>query len=150
MASTAIAAGLTAAAKALPAGAATGHSAKASQGAAAKQKVYVAAEGCSGHFYKPSKVILACADANLYITGLKYSAYGTSSARAAGTIHLNACTPDCAGGHFHTYPGSIRFFDVVKCSDGRRYFSRAKYRFSGPNGSGTEDVGPLRLRCKAA
>lgn len=141
---------------ALPAGAAPGASAStpkasiASAGAGAKQKVYIAAEGCDGHVYKPSKVILACADANLYVTGLKYDTYRRMSAKATGTIHLNDCTPDCAGGHFHKYPASIRFFDVVKCSDGRSYFSRARYRFSAPHGTQTADVSPFRLRCKAA
>lgn len=147
-ASVAIVAGLGSV-TALPAGAASAHGAAEGAGSA-KQRVYIAAEGCGGHSYKPSRVILACADANLYITGLKYSSYGQASAKATGTIHLNDCAPDCAGGHFHTYRGSIRFFDVVKCSDGRSYFSRARYKFSAPHGTQTTDVSPPRLRCKEA
>jgi hypothetical protein len=111
--------------------------------------VYVAAEGCQGHLYKPrKKVILACADANLYVTGLRYSSYGSREAKGSGVFHLNDCTPDCAGGRFHEHGGSIRFFDVVACADGRRYFARARYSFPGRGGKGTADVAPF-VRCKS-
>lgn len=111
-------------------------------------RVFIAAEGCDGHLYKPRKVILACADANLYVTGLHYSAYRGREAKANGVFHLNDCTPDCAGGRFHAHGGTIRFFDVVRCADGRRYFSQARYSFPSKGGKGTANVEPF-LRCKA-
>lgn len=107
-------------------------------------RVYIAAEGCHGHAYRPRKrVILACADANLYVTRLNYSLYGTREAKATGVFHLNDCTPNCAGGHFHAHAGSIRFFDVVQCRDGLRYFAGARYSFSGRGGRGTADIAPF-------
>lgn len=111
--------------------------------------VYVAAEGCRGHRYMPRRAILACADANLYVTGLRYSSYGSRQAKATGLFHLNDCTPDCAGGRFHKHGGEIRFFDVVACADGHRYFARARYSFPGRGGKGTADVEPF-MRCKSA
>ncbi len=115
----------------------------------AKARVYVAAEGCRGHVYKPSKkLILACADANLYVTGLGYSSYGTSEAKGKGVFHLNDCKPDCAGGRFHEHGGTIRLFDVVRCTDGRRYFARARYSFPASGGKGTADIKPF-MRCRS-
>lgn len=134
-----------AAVAALAQGAAAAHSAgNATTGTvAASQPVYVAAESCTGHSYRPRRVILACADANLYVAALHYSSYGTREARASGVFHLNDCTPDCAGGHFHTYSGSIRMFDVVRCSDGRRYFAKARYSFPHRYGKGVALIRPM-------
>jgi hypothetical protein len=116
---------------------------------AAGTRVYVATEGCRGHVYKPSKkVILACADANLYVTGLSYSSYGVSEAKGKGVFHLNDCKPDCAGGRFHEHGGTIRLFDVVRCTDGRRYFARARYSFPASGGKGTADIKPF-MRCRS-
>jgi hypothetical protein len=112
-------------------------------------KVFIADKGCTGHAVEPSEVVIACADANLYVTGLQYSSYGGGTAKAAGTFHLNDCTPNCAAGTFHTHPGTITFSKVVLCSDGRRYYSRAKYRFKAKYGKGKADIEPtIRLKCK--
>ena len=118
------------------------------RGGAGASPVYVAAEGCRGHRYKPRKVILACADANLYVTGLRYSSYGSREAKATGVFHQNDCTPDCAGGRFHEHGGSIRFFGVIACANGRRYFARARYSFPGRGGKGTADIEPF-TGCKS-
>lgn len=117
--------------------------ANAAASGAAHSHVEVAAEGCRGHLYRPRKIILACADANLYVTGVSYSSYGGHEAKAHGLFHLNDCTPNCAGGRFHTYHGSIRLFDVVQCVDGRRYFSQARYSFRARGGKGTADIAPF-------
>lgn len=117
---------------------------------AATAKVYVAAKGCTGRAYRPTKLILACADANLYVTGLKYSSYGGATATATGTIHVNECKPNCAAGMFRVYPGTIELGDLVRCSDGRTYYGKAKYDFKAKHGKGNEDVAPTRLRCKAS
>ncbi len=130
---------------ALAGSASAGRLAPASRGAASG-RVYIAAEGCRGHRFMPRKVILACADGNLYVTGLGYSSYGGGQAKAKGVFHLNDCRPNCAGGRFHTRGGTIRFFDVVRCADGRRYFAQARYSFKGHNGSGTAEIGP-EMRC---
>lgn len=113
-------------------------------------KVYVAAKGCAGHTYEPTKLVLACADANLYATNLKFSSYGGSTAAAKGTIHVNECTPNCAAGKFRAYPGTIELTDLLRCSDGRTYYGKAKYDFKAKYGKGTEDIAPPTLNCKAS
>jgi hypothetical protein len=118
--------------------------ARASRG----ERVYVASSGCSGHAYKPSRITLACADGNLYATGISYRGYGQNVARASATIHLNDCTPNCAAGHFHSYRGTLSLRDIVRCSDGRLYYSRARYGFAGPHGAGLADIEPFE-RCAA-
>jgi hypothetical protein len=117
---------------------------------ASTQKLYVAAKGCTGHTLEPGTVILACADANLYVSGLDYSSYGASSAPATGTVHVNECKPNCAAGKFRTYPAKLTFFDVVKCSDGRRYYARAKYSYEAKYGKGTADIEPTTLKCESS
>jgi hypothetical protein len=113
------------------------------------ERVYVANEACKGHGYKPRRIVFACGDGNLYATGISYKSYGQKVATATATMHLNDCTPYCAAGHFHTYRGSIRLKDIVRCHDGRLYYSRVRYRFSGPHGSGTANVRPFE-QCSQA
>jgi hypothetical protein len=112
---------------------------------AAATKVYIAASACTGRSYKPRTVVLACADGNLFASGLRYTSYGSRQASAEGLMHLNDCTPNCAQGRFRTRPGSVRFSAAVRCADGHRYFTRARYKFG--KRSGTADIEPSR--CKA-
>jgi hypothetical protein len=95
-----------------------------SAGAFHGERVYIANQACAGHTYKPSRVTLACGDGNLYATGIAYSAYGQRVAVATATMHLNDCVPNCAIGRFHSYKGSLRFRDLVRCKDGLLYYSR--------------------------
>jgi hypothetical protein len=113
---------------------------------AASAQVYIAANGCSGYAYKPSRVVFACADGNVYATGLKYTTYGSREARASGLIHVNNCTPNCAAGRFRTSSSSVRFYKAVTCADRRRYFSRVHYTVS--KRSYSADVEPLN--CSSA
>jgi hypothetical protein len=107
---------------------------------AAAAKVFIAAK-CQNHVYKPHKVIFACADGSFYATNLRYVSYGSRQALATGTMHYNDCKPYCAAGHFHARKGKVRFYRAVRCADGRRYFSRAHYRFAGR--TGRADIEPL-------
>jgi hypothetical protein len=103
-------------------------------------KVYIAAK-CQNHVYKPRRVIFACADGSFYATSLRYASYGSRQAVASGTMHYNDCKPNCAAGHFHQRRGRVRFSRVVRCADGRRYFSRAHYRFG--KRAGRVDIAPF-------
>lgn len=89
--------------------------------------VYVASEGCRGHQIRPRSITLACADGNLYATGIRYQSYGGRIARALATLHVNDCHPDCADGRFRTYGGTLRLERIVRCGDGRLYYSHAVY-----------------------
>lgn len=117
--------------------------------AGSRQRVFIAASGCTGHTYRPTRVTLACGDGNLYATAIVYRGYGGRTAPASATIHINNCLPDCAAGSFKVYRGTLSFSAIVRCADGRLYYSRARYGFAAPHGSGTADVEPIQ-RCAAA
>jgi hypothetical protein len=107
-------------------------------------KVYIAANACTGHAFKPRKVTFACADGNVYATNLRYSSYGSQQAEATGTIHYNSCTPNCAEGKFHQRGGKVRFSKVVRCADGRRYFGQARYQYAGHSASA--EIKPFKCK----
>ena len=88
--------------------------------------------GCSHRPHvRPAEVTFACADANFYATGLSWSHWGTADAEATGVGHQNDCTPNCAAGHFHTFPLSVHLSRPVVCvKRGRRQFSRIAWRFT--------------------
>jgi hypothetical protein len=111
-------------------------------------RVYVAYRGCQGKGYRPTSIVLACGDGGLYITGLRYSAYGGASAQAAGELHAHSCMPNCAQSRFQAFAGTITLKDVVRCG-GTLYYSRARYTFTGgppfpgEPASGTAYIQPL-------
>jgi hypothetical protein len=59
---------------------------------------------------RPSDFILACADANDYLTKLAWTSWGPYLASAVGTQEENDCIPYCAAGHFHAYPVDVVFW----------------------------------------
>ena len=67
----------------------------------------------------PAELVIACADANYSLEKLKWKGWGTVAAKATGSAKANDCTPNCAAGHFHSYP-------VQVIADGLRACGRAK------------------------
>ncbi len=61
---------------------------------------------------RPDSFTLACADGNAYVSGLNWSAWGSSSALASGNYAFNDCTPNCLSGHSHTFGGLIVLWGV--------------------------------------
>jgi len=80
---------------------------------------------------RPSKIIVACGDANFYFTNLAWSSWNGKQAVAKGIAHLNDCTPTCAAGHFHTYRTTITLSRPRSCSDGVLAFTRMAWQFQG-------------------
>jgi hypothetical protein len=76
---------------------------------------------------RPASAIIACGDANLYATKLRWTSWGPAGAVATGIGHQNDCTPNCAAGHFATFPITIRLSRAVTCK-GRREFARIRWR----------------------
>jgi hypothetical protein len=117
-------------------------------GTGLRGRVYVASRGCQGRAYRPTSIVLACGDGGLYVTGLRYSAYGGASAQATGELHAHSCMPNCAESRFQAFAGTITLKDVVRC-EGTLYYSRARYTFtSGPPfpgepASGTAYIQPV-------
>jgi len=86
---------------------------------------------------RPRSIIAACADANLYFTGLRWSTWTATHATATGTAHVNDCTPSCAAGRFHTYPAHVMLSGPRSCA-GKRELTALRYRFPAKYGSGTQ------------
>ena len=79
---------------------------------------------------KPTTITLACGDGNFYVENLKWTGWGQSFAAAAGTGKANDCTPNCAAGHFHSYPMLLMVAGSQNCG-GRPAYARVVYAFIG-------------------
>ncbi len=88
---------------------------------------------------RPKTLTLACADGNSVLNGLRWSSFGGASARATGTLELNACTPNCAQGKFVRYPVAVGANDPRTCKAGLRVYSKLTLRFTGraPSSAGS-------------
>ena len=78
---------------------------------------------------KPARVMLACGDANYWITTLTWHGWGTATAKATARVHYNDCVPYCAAGHFHTIPGtaSLSILKAGECKGApARYYTRLR------------------------
>ncbi len=94
---------------------------------------------------RPASIVVACADANFYVDHIRWSSWRATGATGRGTAHLNDCTPNCAAGHFHAFPITVRLSKVVQCVKGRREFSRIAW--AGKQ-SGNETLPCVFLRLK--
>jgi hypothetical protein len=96
---------------------------------------------CIHEAFKPSRVLIACGDGNLYMTGMHWSSWKRKSANGVGTAHLNDCTPFCAKGHFHKYRARIKLSSAHFCrKEGVTQFRRLRLTWVGatpPNTLGT-------------
>jgi hypothetical protein len=72
---------------------------------------------CIHEAYKPHRILIACADAGLYVTGMKWSTWKRKIAVGHGTGHINDCTPNCAMGHFHKAAVRVRLSSAHFCHD---------------------------------
>jgi hypothetical protein len=52
----------------------------------------------------PTQYVLACGDGNAGLNGLHWASWTPQLASGYGTYFVNDCKPDCAAGHFHSYP----------------------------------------------
>ena len=87
---------------------------------------------------RPGSFVLTCADDNSDLTGLSWSRWTAGAALGKGTWHINNCTPDCAHGHFLTYPVDVTFWRPrpVTNNPGERYFTRITLSETSPLGQG--------------
>jgi hypothetical protein len=87
---------------------------------------------------RPGSFVLTCADDNSSLTGLSWSRWTAGSALGKGTWHINNCTPDCAHGHFLTYPVDVTFWRPrpVTNHPGERSFTRITLSETSPLGQG--------------
>lgn len=72
---------------------------------------------------KPAQIVLACADAGLGVRSLAWVGWGQPRAAGIGTAFANDCTPNCAAGHFHSYPAVIVLSGTQHCDGVTAYRS---------------------------
>ena len=56
---------------------------------------------------KPKDIVLACADANVAVTGLKWTSWTANAAKGSGTLSWNPCIPTCVAGKAETFPVKV-------------------------------------------
>jgi len=77
---------------------------------------------CVHEAFKPRKIVIACGDGNLFLSGMRWSSWSSTVARGSGTANANDCTPNCAAGHFHTYPARVKLSRPGTCPHHGRQF----------------------------
>jgi hypothetical protein len=89
---------------------------------------------CTGHAQtRPGRYVLACADGNAYLTGLRWAAWGSASAFASGTDTFKVCIPTCTAGHLHNFPvlAALWRAEALPGHPGVRYFTRLTLIYTG-------------------
>jgi membrane-bound inhibitor of C-type lysozyme len=56
---------------------------------------------------QPKEINMSCADANLTVTGLKWSTWTKAGATGTGTLVWNPCIPTCVAGKAEKYPAKV-------------------------------------------
>jgi hypothetical protein len=93
----------------------------------------VVVQPCTGRAeVRPSTFVISCADGNSYLTKLKWTAWGTSSAKASAVYTANNCDPYCAAGKFVSSGAAVTLSEP-KTLKGRRFFTALHVGYvSGP------------------
>lgn len=80
---------------------------------------------CYGHQHtRPDRIVLACADGNLYLSGLHWSTWTAARAIARGKLGWNNCKPTCAAGSFLTTTAQVTLSAPKAGPGSRSYFSK--------------------------
>jgi hypothetical protein len=89
----------------------------------------------------PAALVIACADANYSLAGLKWRGWGKPLASGTGTARANDCKPYCAAGHFHSYSVTVSAARLTRCGSANVY-ARLTVTYAGarPAGLAKRDV----------
>lgn len=104
--------------------------AAATPGAAAAPTM--ALPNCAGALeVRPARLTLACGDGNFVARSLQWTGWGENFAAATGFGEVNDCTPDCAGGKFHSYRVVLIASGYQRCPGGRTAYQTITYAWVG-------------------
>jgi hypothetical protein len=70
---------------------------------------------------EPRSIVLACADQNSLVSDITWTSWTSDLASGSGTLEQNDCIPDCAAGHFHSYPVLLALWGNQSYGNGQRY-----------------------------
>ena len=114
-------------------------------GAATQTKV---PRDCVHEAVKPHRIIVTCADANFFLSGLRWSHWGRKTATGNGTANINDCKPFCAQGHFHKYRVTVRLSSAHFCTGaGQTQFRRMRLTFTRRVPTGFKQTSSQRVAC---
>jgi hypothetical protein len=99
-------------------------------GSGDEKKVLFPAD-CSKPTYKPTQIVVTCADANTVLKGINWKSYGSDTADGAGTANVNACEPNCAAGKFKNYPATVKLSNPKDCGKDVRQFTHLVMTYTG-------------------
>jgi hypothetical protein len=104
---------------------------------------------CGTLVQHPRTLILACGDANYGLAKLAWGLWGKATATATGVAQINDCTPNCAAGHFHSYPARVAATKLTTCGD-KRVYLRLTNSFTGRRPSGFHKLDVWTYTCAEA
>ncbi len=70
---------------------------------------------CNNLQFKPHKIVLACGDAGIWLSKLKWSSWSSTQASGTGVYNANDCTPNCASGHIKSGPVKVTLSKPKTC-----------------------------------
>jgi hypothetical protein len=101
---------------------------------------------CGAPSYKPTRIVVACADGNNRLARIKWQSYGTNAASGTATAVVNDCEPNCAAGEFHRFRAVVTLNKPKDC--GRyRQFTRLVERFTDDKPDATGSKVTQRFPC---
>jgi hypothetical protein len=103
---------------------------------------------CNKQVVRPAEIIIACADANYRLAGLRWSSWGGATAKAAGKAVVNDCKPYCAAGHFHTYAAQVTLSKLQPCGGTAKNYTVLTVTYPGKRPSGFKKTEAVKTPCK--
>jgi hypothetical protein len=97
--------------------------------------------------FEPASFVVACGDGNLAVVKARWATWTTRSASGHGTVKANNCKPDCASGHFLSYPAMLGLSKPKTCKGSVRIWSRLALRFPGKRPVGYKAFQTSSLLC---
>jgi hypothetical protein len=90
---------------------------------------------------EPTSYLLSCADANAAFASMKWSAWGSATARGKGILRQNDCKPNCVSGKVLDYVATVTLSNVVDTKKYGPLFSEAYFRYTSHGKSVSEKFG---------
>ena len=84
---------------------------------------------------KPAQIIVACGDGGFYLSKIHWTSWSAKGAMGTGLGNANDCNPNCAAGHFHTYPARVSLTAAKTCH-GRTELTKLSWTFTGARPKG--------------
>lgn len=82
---------------------------------------------------RPASYVLACADGNDRLAGLHWSSWTPGGASGTGVQYVNDCEPNCAMGHFGSYPADVTLSGGYRAGPGEPVaYTTITLTFTGP------------------